>query len=96
MTTISSITEYLDLINHTLQKAEVGVAIPKVIKASSIEVIIDIKVKVDFIQIEAMSDSEVVEDHFKSLIEVQMIEEAKVHQKQFIRIKQVDVFNVIS
>ena len=54
MTTIGSITEDLDPINHTLPEAEVGVAIPIIIKASSIEVIIDIKVEVDFIQIEAI------------------------------------------
>ena len=52
--------------------------------------------RVNFIQIEAISDPEVMKDHFKSLIEVQMLEEAKVDQKQLIRIKQVDVFNVIS
>ena len=91
MTTIGSITEDLYPINHTLPEAEVGVTIQIIIKASSIEVLIDIKVEVDFIQ-----DPEVVEDHFESLIEVQTLEEVKAHQKQLTRIKQIDVFNVIS
>ena len=55
-------TEDLGPINHTLQEAEVGVAIPIINKATSIEVIIDIKVEGDFLQIEAISDPEVVED----------------------------------
>ena len=54
MITIGSIAEYLNPINHTLPEAEVGVAIPIIIKASSIDVTIDIKVEVDFIQIEAI------------------------------------------
>ena len=62
MTTMGSITEDLDPMNYTLPEAEVGVAI---IKASSIEVIIEIKIEVYFIQIEAISDTDVVEDHFK-------------------------------
>ena len=41
-------------------------------QGSSIEVIIDIKVEVDFIQIEAISYTEVIEDCFESLIEVQI------------------------
>ena len=68
MTTIGSITEDLDPINHILPEAEVGVAIPVIIKATSTEVIIDIKVEVDFIQKEEILDPEVIEDHFKSLI----------------------------
>ena len=56
-------------------------AILIIIKASSIGVIIDIKVEVDFIQIEEISDPEVVEDHFESLMEVQMLEETKANQK---------------
>ena len=74
MIAIGSIANDLDPINHTLPDAEVWVAIPIIIKASSIEVKLDIKVEVDFIQIEAISDPEVVEDHFKSLTEVQMLE----------------------
>ena len=70
--------------------------IPIIIKASSLEVIIDVKVEIDFIQIEAISDPEVVGDHFDSLIEVLILEEAKAHQKWLIRIKQVEVFNAIS
>ena len=76
MTTIGSITEDLDPINHTFSEA--GVAIPITVKASSIDVIIDIKVEVDFIQIDAILDPEVVEDHFENLIEVQMLKEAKL------------------
>ena len=59
MTTVGSITKDLDPINHTLPEAEVGVAIPMTIRARFIEVLIDIKVEVDFIQ-----DPEMVEDHF--------------------------------
>ena len=51
MTTVCSITEDLDSINHTLPEAEVGVAISIIIQTSSVEVITDIKVEADFIQI---------------------------------------------
>ena len=64
---------------HVLPEREVGVAIPIIIKASSIEIIIDIKVEEDFIQIVAILDPEVVEDRFKSLIEFQILEDAKAH-----------------
>ena len=67
-----------------------------IIKASSVEVIIDIKVEVDFIHIKPISGPEAVEDHFESLTEVQLLEEAEAHQKQLIRIKLVDIFNAIS
>ena len=46
--TIGSIAEDLDPIGHTLPKAELGVVIPIIIKSSSKEVIIDIKIEVDF------------------------------------------------
>ena len=81
MTTVGSTTEDLDPINHTLPEAEVVVAIPIIIKTSSIEVLMDIRVEIDSIQIEAISYPKVVEDHFESLIEGQMLEEAKAHQK---------------
>ena len=42
--------------NHTLPEAEVGVDMSIIIKASSIQVIMDIKVEIDFIQKEAISD----------------------------------------
>ena len=68
MTAIGSITEDLDLINHALPEAEVGVAIAIIIETCSIKVIIDMKVEVNFIQIQSISDPKVVEGHLESLI----------------------------